>query len=76
MGGMEADGLSGVRDGVRGVIYRRGLSGREVGACYLVVGNQERKAAGLENPLAYDTDMAVKTAVEAVRQLILDAGKE
>ena len=50
--------------------------GVKVGACYLVVGNQERKAAGLENPLAYDTDMAVKTAVEAVRQLILDAGKE
>ena len=50
--------------------------GVKVGACYLVVGNQERKAAGLENPLAYDTDMAVKTAIEAVRQLILDAGKE
>ena len=25
--------------------------GVKVGACYLVVGNQERKAAGLENPL-------------------------
>ena len=50
--------------------------GVKVGACYLVVGNQERKAAGLENPLAYDTDMAVKTAVEAARQMILDARKE
>ena len=50
--------------------------GVKVGACYLVVGNQERKAAGLENPLAYDTDMAVKTVVEAARQMILDARKE
>ena len=41
-----------------------------------MVENQERKAAGLENPLAYDTDMAVKTAVEAARQMILDARKE
>lgn len=73
---MEADGLSGIRDGVSGVIYRRCYLGVKVGACYLVVGNQERKAAGLENPLAYDTDMAVKTAVEAVRQMILDARKE
>ncbi len=41
-----------------------------VGACYLVVGNQERKAAGLSNPEAHDTDLAVKLAVEAMKKLI------
>lgn len=41
-----------------------------VGACYLVVGNQEREAAGLSNPEAHDTDLAVKLAVEAMKKLI------
>ncbi len=41
-----------------------------VGACYLVVGNQERKAAGLSNPEVHDTDLAVKLAVEAMKKLI------
>ncbi len=45
--------------------------GVKVGACYLVMGNQERKAAGLDNPLAYDTEFAIKTGVEAVRMMIL-----
>lgn len=44
--------------------------GVRAGACYLVVGNQERKLKGLDNPLAYDTELAVKTAVNAVRSLI------
>ena len=44
-----------------------------VGACYLVVGNQERQAAGLDNPLAYDTDLAVKTAVASVRRMIRES---
>lgn len=41
-----------------------------VGACYLVVANQERAAAGLENPEVHDTDKAVRIAIEAVRRLI------
>lgn len=41
-----------------------------VGACYLVVANQERAAAGLDNPEVHDTDRAVRVAVEAVRRLI------
>lgn len=41
-----------------------------VGACYLVVGNQEREAAGLSNPEAHDTDLAVRLAVEAMKKLI------
>jgi uridine phosphorylase len=35
-----------------------------------VVANQEREAAGLENPVAHDTDMAIKIAIDALRKLI------
>lgn len=41
-----------------------------VGACFLVVANQEREAEGLENPEVHDTDMAIRVAVEAIRMLI------
>ena len=41
-----------------------------VGALFLVMANQEREKAGLENPVVHDTDAAVKIAVEAVRELI------
>ena len=41
-----------------------------VGACFLVLANQEREKAGLENPVVHDTDMAVRVAVEAMRTLI------
>ena len=41
-----------------------------VGACFLVMANQEREKLGLENPVVHDTDMAVRTAVGAVRNLI------
>lgn len=40
------------------------------GAVFLVMGNQEREAMGLENPIAHDVDAAVRTAVEAIRLLI------
>ena len=40
------------------------------GSVFLVLGNQERDSAGLENPIVHDTDMAAKTGVEAVRILI------
>ena len=40
------------------------------GACFLVMANQERERLGLENPVVHDTDMAVRTAVDAVRNLI------
>ena len=36
----------------------------------MVVANQEREKAGLENPVAHDTDLAVRTAVEAIREMI------
>ena len=41
-----------------------------VGACFLVVANQERAAAGLYNPEVHDTDKAIQVAVEATRRLI------
>ena len=40
------------------------------GSCFLVVANQEREKLGLENPVAHDTDMAIRVAVEAIRELI------
>ena len=41
-----------------------------VGSCFLVMANQERAKAGLENPVVHDTDTAVRTAVGALRRLI------
>ena len=40
------------------------------GACFLVVANQEREKAGLENPVVHNTDSAIQVAVEAIRNLI------
>lgn len=40
------------------------------GAIFLALGNQEREKAGLANAIVHDTDLAIKTAVEAVRRLI------
>lgn len=42
-----------------------------VGTVLLVIGNQTRRAAGLEDVQEYDTESAVKVAVEAIRNLIL-----
>jgi uridine phosphorylase len=41
-----------------------------IGSCFLVVANQERAKKGLENKQAHDTELAIKTAVEALRILI------
>lgn len=40
------------------------------GSVFLVVANQEREKAGLENPVVHDTEAAIITAVEAIRSLI------
>lgn len=40
------------------------------GSCFLVVANQEREKLGLDNPVAHDTDVAIRVAVEAIRELI------
>lgn len=41
-----------------------------VGSCFLVVANQERAKKGLENKQAHDTELAIKTAVGALKTLI------
>ena len=42
----------------------------KVGSIFLVVANQEREKQGLENPIVHDTDTAIKTAIEAIKNLI------
>lgn len=42
----------------------------KTGSVFLTVANQEREKLGLENPIVHDTDMAIKTAIEALRVLI------
>ena len=44
----------------------------KVGSIFLVVANQEREKRGLENPVAHDTELAIKTAVEAINNLIAE----
>ena len=41
-----------------------------VGSCFLVVANQERAKLGLSNPQVHDTELAIRTAVGALRKLI------
>lgn len=41
-----------------------------VGSCFLVVANQERAKSGLPNPQVHDTELAISTAVGAIRHLI------
>ena len=43
------------------------------GSCFLVMANQEREKLGLENPVAHDTDGAIRVAVGAIRKLIEEA---
>ncbi len=40
------------------------------GSVFLVVANQEREKAGLENPVVHDTDSAIRAGVEALRLII------
>ena len=41
-----------------------------VGSCFLVVANQERAKMGLTNTQVHDTELAIRTAVDAIRILI------
>ena len=41
------------------------------GSDFLVVGNQERDALGMDNPIVHDTEAAIKVGVEALRKFIL-----
>ena len=46
------------------------------GSCFLVVANQERALAGLDNPQVHDTDKAIRTAIEAIKILIDEEKKK
>ena len=48
--------------------------GVRVGSVFLVVANQEREKAGLENPVVHDTDTAIRVAIEAIKNLIKTNG--
>ena len=43
-----------------------------VGSIFLVVANQERAKLGLSNAQVHDTELAIETAVDALRILIRD----
>ena len=42
------------------------------GSVFLVMANQEREKQGLPNPVAHDTDMAIRVAIESIRKLIME----
>lgn len=42
------------------------------GSCFLVIANQERAKAGLDNTQVHDTDMAIRTAIESIKLLITE----
>ena len=44
--------------------------GVRCGSEFLVMGNQERQAAGMDNPIVHDTEAAITVAVAAMRKLI------
>ncbi len=43
--------------------------GVKIGSVFLTVANQERKKENLENPVVHDTEMAIKTAINAIKIL-------
>ena len=46
------------------------------GSVFLVMANQEREKQGLPNPVAHDTDMAIRVAIEAIRKLIMEDAEQ
>lgn len=40
------------------------------GSCFLVVANQEREKVGLQNKQCHDTEIAIKVAIQALKNLI------
>lgn len=47
----------------------------KIGSIFLVVANQEREKLHLENPVAHDTQAAIKSAVDAIRLMMDDKGR-
>lgn len=47
-----------------------------VGSLFLVLANQERELKGMENPVVRDIDMAIRVAVESIKDLIVKDKEE
>ena len=47
-----------------------------IGTVLLVMANQERAKEGLDNPVVHDTELPIKTAVEAICSLIREDRKK
>lgn len=50
--------------------------GVRCGSDFLVIGNQERQAKGLDNPISHDSEASIKVAIEALRLLIASDKQE
>ncbi len=50
--------------------------GARAGAVFFTVGNQERERLGMDNPKLHDTDKAIRSAVEGIRNLIISDRKQ
>jgi uridine phosphorylase len=44
--------------------------GVRCGSAFFVVGNQEREALGMDNPILHDTEAAIEVVVQGIRNLI------
>lgn len=62
--------MSGIGDGIGGAFYCRKFLHVRVGACFLVLANQEREKRGLPNVQVHDTTQAIATTMDAIRLLI------
>ena len=49
--------------------------GVRAGSVLLVIANQTRRELGLSDPQVYDTDRAIRVAVEAIKELIKKDGE-
>ncbi|UQT47289.1 uridine phosphorylase [Flavonifractor plautii] len=70
VGGVEAPGCPGLRDGVRRPVLLCRRPGVRCGSCFHVIWNQEREAAGLDQEESHDLSAALEVGIEAVRLLI------
>lgn len=68
--GLVGAGCQGFGDGVGSPLHRGCLSSRSGRCRFSSLGQPGTEKAGLDNPIVHDTDLAIKTAVEAVRHLI------
>lgn len=75
MGGLEAAGGSGQRDGIAALFVVASALGVRCGSCFHVIWNQERQArrAG-PGGRAWTTSAAIAVGVEALKLLIREDG--